>query len=138
MSAIRVSGNFLNTMANEIHQFNINAGWWTEEEKGWVYDLMGNGKNKKLGAMMVATKLCLSHSEISEALEGARKGLMDDHLPDRPAVEVEIADTIIRLLDLAGAMNLDVGGALAEKFEYNAVRADHKKENRDNAGGKLI
>lgn len=31
---------------------------------------------------------------------------MDDHLPHRPMAEVEMADTLIRLLDCAGAWNV--------------------------------
>lgn len=47
--------------------------------------------------------LALVHSELSEALEGERKSKMDDHLPTRKMAEVEMADTMIRLLDCAGA-----------------------------------
>lgn len=47
--------------------------------------------------------LALVHSELSEALEGERKSKMDDHLPHRKMAEVEMADTMIRLLDCAGA-----------------------------------
>lgn len=50
--------------------------------------------------------LALVHSELSEALEGERKSKMDDHLPHRPMAEVEMADTMIRLLDCAGAWNV--------------------------------
>ena len=69
-------------------------------------------------------------------MEGARKGIMDDHLPNRPMEEVELADAIIRICDYAGGFGLDVAGALEEKLAYNAQRADHKPENRVKAGGK--
>lgn len=128
----------LNSLSVVLHEDNVEAGWWTEEELGWVHDIKTNGPNKKLGVMLVATKLCLAHSEISESLEGIRKGLMDDHLPKRGMFEVEIADTFIRLFDLAGATGIDLGGALIEKLAYNKVRQDHKKENREGAGGKTI
>jgi NTP pyrophosphatase (non-canonical NTP hydrolase) len=61
---------------------------------------------------------------------------MDDKLPHRPALEVELADAIIRIMDLAGAMNLDIAGAICEKMTYNAQRPDHKIENRMSEGGK--
>ena len=79
----------MNTLSRHLHEDNMKAGWWTEEEKRWVADIKTNGPNKKLGIMLVATKLCLAHSEISESLEGIRKGLMDDHLPHRSMFEVE-------------------------------------------------
>ena len=84
----------------------------------------------------IGTLIALCHSELSEALEGARKDLYDDHLPHRKMIEVELADCIIRILDMAGALNLDVAGAIAEKHHYNANRADHKLANRESDGGK--
>lgn len=82
------------------------------------------------------TMIALAHSELSEALEGLRKGLMDDHLPHRPMAEVEMADCVIRILDLCGKKGYDLGSALAEKLAYNAVREDHQLENRQKDGGK--
>lgn len=85
---------------------------------------------------VVGEKLMLIVSEIAEAMEGHRKNLMDDKLPHRPMLEVELADALIRLCDLAGALGLDLGGAVAEKLAYNRVRDDHKPENRRREGGK--
>ena len=50
--------------------------------------------------------------------------------------EVELADAVIRIFDLAGAYNMDLGGAIEEKLKFNATRTDHKKENREAVGGK--
>lgn len=84
----------------------------------------------------VGTDLMLIVSEIAEAMEGDRKGLMDDHLPHRKMFEVELADAVIRIFDTAGKYGLDLGGAVREKLEYNKNRADHKRENRAAEGGK--
>ena len=81
-------------------------------------------------------RIALCHSELSEAMEGHRKGLMDDHLPHRLMAEVELADAIIRVFDLANTMGYDMGTAIFEKLEYNRERKDHKMENRMKEGGK--
>lgn len=116
--------NSINELSDTIHKSNIEAGWWTDLNTGLK-------KERNVGEM-----LCLVHSEVSEALEGFRKNLMDDKLPHRKAFEVELADTFIRIFDLAGAYNLDLGGAMAEKLAYNLKREDHKMENRMKENGK--
>ena len=105
----------------------MNANWWTDPVTG--EDLRKNG-------LIVPTKMALMHSEISEALEGHRKDAMDDKLPHLPAVETEMADLFIRAGDLAGAMGWKVGAAAREKSMFNAIRPDHKMENRAKKGGK--
>ena len=102
------------------HSASLNSGWWDEP----------------VNVDTVPAKLCLIHSEISEAMEGYRKDIMDDHLPSRKMVEVELADAVIRILDLSGKLELDLMGAIKEKMEYNSTRADHKRENRNKEGGK--
>lgn len=119
----------LDSLAYDIHEYNCQAGWWTPE------DYAAEGKEK---ATIASSKLCLAHSELSEALEGIRKNSMDDHLKHRRMVEVELADAIIRILDLGAFLKLNVGAALYEKLEYNTKRADHKIENRSQDGGKTI
>lgn len=80
--------------------------------------------------------IALMHSELSEALEGHRRNLMDDHLPDRPMIEVELADTVIRILDTCAELGLDLAGAIIEKNRYNDLRADHSDAARAEGEGK--
>lgn len=108
------------------------AGWWNDPETGedvrtWP---------PKFLKLWVGTKLALVHSEVSEGLEGHRKGLQDDKLPHRPMLEVELADAVIRICDLAGGLGFDLGGAIAEKLAFNAQCPDHKPEARQAEGGK--
>ena len=80
--------------------------------------------------------IALVMSELGEAVNFYRKGQNDDKLIHRPGIEVEMADAIIRIMDLCGGMNYDIGGAIVEKMAYNKVREDHKLENRMMEGGK--
>lgn len=80
--------------------------------------------------------LALIHSEISECLEGERKDLMDDKLPHRKMAEVELADTIIRILDYAEGFGYDIAGALIEKLAFNRTREDHAREASRIAAGR--
>jgi NTP pyrophosphatase (non-canonical NTP hydrolase) len=104
-----------------IHQLN----------KRWWFDKDGNKLNRNKGEL-----LALIHSEVSECLEGERKGLMDDHLPYRKMAEVELADIFIRLLDYAEGFGYDIAGAIVEKLFYNNSRKDHTYEEREKANGK--
>ena len=119
----------------ECHSASMRAGWWCDTKLG--IDLREHAcEGTRIGKALVAEKLCLIHSEISEAMEGHRKGLKDEKLPEFPAITVELADACIRIFDLAGALGLDLGAALAAKMAYNATREDHKPENRIKPGGK--
>jgi NTP pyrophosphatase (non-canonical NTP hydrolase) len=126
--------NYINHVVDLAHGAAFAAGWWKRDDID--HKALVQNPGSWIGGALVAQKLCLVHSEISEAMEGHRKGLMDDKLTHRPMIEVELADALIRICDLAGAMGLDLGGAVAEKMAYNAQRADHKPEARAAAGGK--
>jgi NTP pyrophosphatase (non-canonical NTP hydrolase) len=115
------------TLVEAAHGASLAAGWWHDPTTGDLYDM---------APAIVAQKLMLIVSEVSEAMEGHRKGLMDDKLPHRPMMEVELADAMIRIGDLAGRLGFDLGGAVAEKMAFNRDRPDHKIEARRAIGGK--
>jgi len=97
------------------------AGWWNN---GIDIDLL------------IPRNLLLIVSEISEAMEGHRCDLMDDKLPERKMLEVELADAIVRIFDLSEKLNMDIAGAILEKIKFNETRQDHKIENRLKNNGK--
>lgn len=74
-----------NKLAKEIYAQNKAVGWWDNPDRC------------KLEALQLVS------TEIAEATEAERKDLMDDHLPHRKGGEVELADALIRVLDMAGA-----------------------------------
>ncbi len=113
----------INEAVNVCYRRALESGWWDNVDTS--------------NPLFIPAKLCLIHSEVSEAMEGSRKNLMDDHLPHRKMLEVELADAVIRIMDLAGGLKMDLGGAMSEKLAYNQSRDDHKKENRQKEGGKI-
>lgn len=84
-------------LQNEIHQQNKDMGWWDTPR---TFDVF----------------ICLFHSELSEAMEGDRKNLMDNHLPHYEMFWVEMADFVIRVMDYLGSEGND--------YYYNAYFED--------------
>jgi len=78
----------LNALSKEIHEHNVKVGWWPEGRK-------------------IENKFQMVSAEIAEATEGERKDRMDDHLKHRKMGEVELADTLIRVLDIGGYLGLE-------------------------------
>ena len=79
-------------------------------------------------AYVVATKLALIHSEVTEALLEIRSRQTDLDLPTRTAddpLSSELADIVLRTLELAEDLGIDLGAAIAAKAADTVVRYRH-------------
>lgn len=84
----------------EIHELAKAKGWW----------------NRKRA---VPELLCLIHSEISEALEAYRNKMEEGA---KGCLSEELADAVIRIFDMAEALDIDIVGAVNKKHAVNKNR----------------
>ena len=99
------------------HSAARQAGWWVDPK---------TGENIRDNPLCFSNKLALIHSEVSEAMEGDRKGLPDDKLPQYDMRCVELGDALIRICDTAGGFGMSLADATVDKMIFNTVRPDHK------------
>lgn len=78
------------TLSAEIHQLNVDAGWWTNFETGERLD-------RNFGEM-----IALIHSELSECWEEVASEARDHHLHQLLNWQVKVADACIRVYDILG------------------------------------
>lgn len=126
-----------NEFVTHCHTQSLDRGWWLDPSH--TKDLAAGVRQISPSweyTAYVGLRLAQIMGEVGEGLEAYRKDKQDDHLPHRKGLEVELADAVIRIADLAGALGLDLGGAITEKLEYNLQRADHNLAVRAQVGGK--
>ena len=118
----------LSRFQQEVFLTAVQHGWWPMREESFSNNSDVNAiamSPLKLEEVNIPEKLALMHSEISEALEHYRQGsevlfMTEDGKPD--GMWIELADCIIRILDLAGAYGIDMEYYLRVKADYNKTR----------------
>lgn len=108
----------INELCRRAHNNALAKGFWDA-----YYEMTIGPHHVELEKSILGSKIALIHSEVSECLEYLRKlGKKDDHLPQFDGAVVELADAMIRIFDLAGAMKWPLAEALLAKMNYNKSR----------------
>lgn len=112
-------------LVHTVHAQNVTAGWWTDLTTGQPLQ-------RNMGEMLM-----LVVSELSEAAVGFASNNMDDKLPHRRAFEVEVADALIRILDLAGGVNIELSYVVRELTRW-PMRHDPLDAHMGNIGALMV
>jgi len=109
----------INGLAFAIHRDMLAAGFW--EDIQTVMSTMAE-KGLPIEQYIIQSRIALIMSELGEAVEGSRKNKQDEHLPQFDSLTVELADAVIRILDLAEGFDRPIAEAIVAKCEYNMTR----------------
>ncbi len=92
------------TMQHAVHKNAIDHGWWDQPRED-------------------GTCVALMHCELSESVEALRDGdPADKHCPEHGSALVELADTVIRIMDFCERKGWSLGKAIVAKHEANKKR----------------
>ena len=116
-----------NSIQHRVHISALSKGWWKDYNLIWDTLNKALPDNKELRQALrlawLMSKLNLVSSEIGESTEGLRTGeLPDDKIPQYSSTVAELADVIIRIMDLAGHESWPLAEAIIAKIKYNATR----------------
>lgn len=142
MSSTVAIYDVLEQLRDACYKNSKDKGFWDEREQRVIVDgAMGPQEViHKAKPWNLGEKIALIHSELSEMFEAWRKNVKESdkdiqiidplaRTTDDPigyrritAIEEEVADVIIRVLDLCGKLDIDVGRVVLAKMMYNKNR----------------
>ena len=103
--------------AQAAYRVNVSNGWWKDRNNIAVQGPEGR-------AIVILAALGLVTSEVAEAMEAVRK-----HDPatwrdtkTKDTLARELGGAVVRLMDLAAWLGIDLGAAVVEEIEANASR----------------
>lgn len=112
-----------NSLAMDVHITAQEKGWWDMRDSLVQAAEKHSPELAEFARKAVACQMiALEHSELSEGLEGLRKNLNDDKIPEFTMEEAEAADCIIRIMDRAYARKLRIAEAVVAKMAMNRTR----------------
>lgn len=98
----------INDLAHQIHLNAVAKGFY-------------DGIEDKANTHWLLARLMLVVSELAEGCEGVRHGNLSSE-PQSGGLGEELADAIIRILDMAESVNINIEQAIINKIEYNNTR----------------
>lgn len=116
----------VSALVEEAHRNAVAKGFW---RNAVVYTASTRRISLPADTDTALCKLCLIHTEVSEAAEVVR--CWGKHVPDGTTstrqiglsdLSAELADIVIRVADLAGALGLNLEDTLTRKMAYNRER----------------
>ena len=99
----------MNKLASDIYENSLTHGFWDFPDP-----------SETTRSLFISQKLALIHSEVSEAVEEHRKH--PSHFSVKGPFEEELADIIIRTLDLCGYLGINIESLIVAKHEKNKAR----------------
>lgn len=110
-----------NSKQNEAYRVNVANGWWQGRTE--VFSLCAS-EGINYGPNLIIELIGLAHTELSEAVEAARKHPVDrwDEYKTKDTLVRELAGTVVRIMDMAAYFDLPLGKAIEAEIDANRTR----------------